>query len=94
MFNALWIAGAVLALAVVSITQWQARVEGLRLRVCLGRPAAQAALAVAAILFCVGMLGTSGSVLERVLWGMLAGAFAVSSIVNHRRQSKQETKIP
>ena len=82
--NSLWISGVALALAVVSIGQWQARMEGVRLRGVLSRPAAQCALAVAAILFCLGMLGTSGTVLERILWGLLAAAFAVQTYIAHR----------
>ena len=93
-FSALWIAGATLALAVVSIGQWQARIEGLRLRECLGRPAAQRALAVAAASFCVGMLGTSGSVLERVLWGILACAFALDVTLKGLQARRRSAERP
>jgi hypothetical protein len=90
--NALWIAGAVVALAVVSIGQWEARMQEVRLRTWLGRPAAQRALTLAAVLFCLGMLGTSGSVLERVLWGALAAVFTLQAlaavVVRQRRAAR------
>ena len=85
--HALWIAGCMLALAVLSISQWQARDASIPLRVrdVLARPGAQIALLGAAILFGLGMLGTSSTWYERVAWGALAIAFAVQGLLAYRR---------
>src|SRR5690242_2594212 len=76
-YNTLWITGAVVALSVVSIGQWESCMRGMRLRAWLGRSAVQVAFSVAAVFFSGGMFGTSSATLERVLWGILAVAFAV-----------------
>ena len=83
--NAVWIAGLMLALVVLSVSQWQARNETTRLRDVLARPMTQVALYIATTLFCLGMLATSTSWLERLAWGALAIAFLVQGLLAYRR---------
>ena len=73
--NGAWILACMLALAVLSIANWQALQNGSRLRDQLKRRGNRVALAVAAALFCLGMAGTAGATWERVAW--IAGAVAV-----------------
>ena len=92
--NAIWIAGCMLALAVLSISQWQTRRASasasppLRLRDVLARPRAQIALLGAAILFGLGMLGTSSAWYEQIAWGALVIAFLVQTILAYRKRWK------
>ncbi|MCL5275020.1 MAG: hypothetical protein M1434_09810 [Chloroflexi bacterium] len=83
--NAVWIAGCMLALAALSIGQWRARNEAARLRDVLARPMTQVALFIATVLFCLGMLATSSTWLERIAWGALAIAFSVQGLLAYRR---------
>jgi hypothetical protein len=73
-FNALWLAGCALALATLSIANWDARERGLRLRDRLKQPRVQAALTIAAVLFGAGMAATSQTLLERIAWAALTVA--------------------
>ncbi len=86
--NAVWIAGCILALAVLSIGQWRARNEAARLRDVLARPMSQVMLYIAVTLFCLGMLATSSTWLERIAWGVVAIAFAVQGLLAYRRARK------
>ena len=90
--NAVWIAGCMLALAVLSISQWHTRRASastpLRLRDALARPRAQIALLGAAILFGLGMLGTSSAWYEQIAWGALVIAFLVQAILTYRKRWK------
>ena len=76
-FNALWVAGSVLVLAVLSTSNWIARASGQRLRDQLAQPRQKVILALAGQLFCVGMLGTSTILWERIVWDLLVLAFTV-----------------
>lgn len=76
-FNALWVLGCALGLAVVSYASWDGVVSGEGLRKRLGRKAAQAWLDLAAVLFCAGLAGTAGRVWETGLWAVLGLAFGV-----------------
>ena len=90
--NAVWIAGCMLALAILSISQWQTRRASvstpLRLRDVLARPRAQIALLGAAILFGLGMLGTSSAWYEQIAWGALVIAFLVQAVLSYRKRWK------
>ena len=85
--NAVWIAGCVVGLAILSINQWEARSTGTRLRDALKRPITQTMLFLAAILFSLGMLGTSTLWYERIAWGVLAIAFGIQAwlVYKHAR---------
>jgi len=79
-WNTLWVAACMLALSVLAIQQWQARASGTHLRDGLQRRGPATALSIAAVLFCVGMLGTSSGLIERIAWGVLALLFAVQGL--------------
>jgi hypothetical protein len=75
--NALWIMGCILGLAILSVNQWEARINAVRVRDRLKRPSASTALLCAAILFSLGMLGTAAAWYEQIAWGALAIAFGI-----------------
>src|SRR5437867_8829285 len=75
--NALWMAGCILALAVFSINQWEARTNATRVRDGLKRPATRTSLLFAAILFSLGMLGTAAAWYEQIAWGVVAMALGI-----------------
>ena len=76
-FSAVWLGGCALALATLSIANFEAREKGARLRDRLKQPRVLAVLAVAAILFGAGMFGTSQSLFERIAWVVLTLAVAI-----------------
>jgi hypothetical protein len=78
--NAVWISGAALALATFSYANWQANMRAERLRVTLRQTTLQLLLRGAAILVCLGLGLTAGSLLEIVLWLALAVLSAASLI--------------
>jgi hypothetical protein len=82
--NAIWISGAALALATMSYASWQASVQHQRLRQALGRSSIQAALNAAGALFSLGMATTGRSLLEVIVWLILAGLFIYQWIRDRR----------
>ena len=90
-FNALWVTGSALLLAVLSISNWIARASGKRLRDQLTQPRQQVMLALSGQLFSAGMLGTATILWERIIWGLLVLAFTlllVQAIRSARRGEK------
>lgn len=79
-FNALWIFALSLALAVLSYTHWQGGALKIGWRAALQQPAAQHWLNAAGALFCLGLLGTSPNLWEKVLWGVLMLGFIGQSV--------------
>jgi hypothetical protein len=79
-WNGLWVVACMLALSVVAIQHWDARTSGTRLRDGLKRRGPATVLSLAAMLFCVGMLGTSSSLIERIAWGALCLMFGVQCL--------------
>lgn len=77
MGNALWIVGLAVCLATVSMARYQARVGADRLWTGIKQPESQFALAIGAILFCVGLLLCSGIWWERGIWGLSAALLIV-----------------
>lgn len=86
-FNALWIFALSLALTVLSYTHWQGGALKIGWRAALQQPAAQHGLNVAGALFCLGLLGTSPNVWEKVLWGVLMLGFVGQSAVGMFRKA-------
>jgi len=80
--NALWIIGLAIVLSVFSYASWQASQNHEKLRVQLARQQYQIFFDLAAVLFCLGMSGTSRSVWERILWGILAALFAAQALAS------------
>ena len=70
--NVLWIAGAALALAVLSFAEYTATVRGEKLGVVLRRPDRVWPLLLAAVLFCAGLAATSTSWWQSLIWIGLA----------------------
>ncbi len=82
--NSIWICGCALALAVISYANWQANVNGERLRAVLSRPKMRVTLGVAGVLFCLGLAATSRSIVEIVLWLILAVVLIVQVLHDWR----------
>ena len=74
--NALWVVGLALGLAVLSVANYQAHREAVRLRDKLNQAGAQLALDVGLALFCLGLLFSGRAWWEWVAWGLLTVAFA------------------
>ena len=79
--NALWIIGLAIALAVLSHASWQASQRHEKLRQQLAQPGYQIFLDLAAVLFCLGMAGTSRRIWEIILWAVLAVLFIAQAAV-------------
>jgi hypothetical protein len=73
--NILWILGSAAALATVSHASWEASSRRERFFAVLRLPAYQIALALAAILFCLGMCLVASSSVEIALWLLMAAGF-------------------
>jgi hypothetical protein len=86
--NALWILALAIVLAVVSYASWQAALNHEKIRAQLARPGYQVYFDLAAVLFCLGMAGTSRRVWEISLWSLLAVLFIAQAVVGkfvHKR---------
>ena len=83
--NGLWVLGLAIALAVLSWTHWAATSEKIRFWIVLRRPRIQQALDVGLVLFCSGLATTSRAWWEKVLWGLLAVAWAAQAYLVERR---------
>ena len=84
-FGALWIVGLAVILSALGIAYYEARQADEKLRTRLRRPGYQLAVNGGLTLFCLGMIGSAGAWWERVLWALLALAFAVYAWQNRRR---------
>ncbi len=73
--NVLWIVGLATALAAVSYAIWDAWASHTSLRERLGRTSYQIVLDLSAILFCLGLAGTSPALWQALLWLLLAATF-------------------
>ena len=74
--NALWIGGLAVGLAALSMADYQAQREKVRLWRKLDEPGLQLALDVGMMAFCLGLAFGSGVWWEWVIWGLLALLFA------------------
>lgn len=70
--NALWILGCALALAVLSYAHWAANVTHAQLRAYLKQPHLQVIFNLAGLLFALGLGTTSKTILEQLIWFVLA----------------------
>ena len=84
--SALWICGLAVCLAALSMAQYQARAGGDRFRHRLERPEYQLALAAGLTLLCAGLLISSGTWWEKVIWGFCAAFFIVWAARSWRRR--------
>jgi hypothetical protein len=78
--NSLWITGLAVSLAALSVADYQAHYERVRLRLKLDEPGFQLALCAGMTLFCLGLLFSSRTWWERVMWGLLALLFATQVV--------------
>jgi hypothetical protein len=86
-FASLWITGLAVILSVLGFVDYHAKERKIRFRQELRRPGYQAWINVGLTLFCIGLLGSSDTWWERILWGLLALAFIWFSV-----QSFQESR--
>lgn len=80
--NGLWVLGLALLLAAVSCARWLAHQEDARLRDVLGRPGMRRGIDLSLLLFCAGLAATSRRWWERLLWGLLAAAWAADAALS------------
>ena len=74
-FATLWIVGLSIELSVLGFVDFHAKEGGERRRDLLRKPVYQLWVNVGLVLFCLGILGSSRTWWESVLWVVLAGAF-------------------
>jgi hypothetical protein len=79
--NALWVVGLALGLAVLSVANYQAHREAVRLRDKLNQAGAQLALDAGLALFCLGLLFSGRAWWEYAAWGLLTVAFAAHAAI-------------
>jgi len=84
--NALWVFGAAVCLAALSMAHYQARAGQERLGSRLRRPELQLAFAVGMSLFCLGLLISSGTWWEKGIWGLCAALLVVWVVRAWRRR--------
>ena len=82
--NSLWILGLAVLLAGCSWASWIAGTNRRRFGVVLRQPGIQRTLNLGLMLFCMGLASTARAWWERILWGLLAAAFAVQAWVAKR----------
>jgi hypothetical protein len=75
-FSALWLVGLGVILATLSHADYDAARQQVRLSAALQQSGFQVLLNVGQVLFCLGLLGTAGSLWERLAWAGLGLWFA------------------
>jgi hypothetical protein len=70
--NALWVVGLAVGLGALSIANYQAHRRKVRLRQTLAEPGFQLAFRIGMTAFCLGLLFSSRTWWEQVVWGLLA----------------------
>jgi hypothetical protein len=70
--NALWVVGLAVGLAALSMANYQAKRQQVRLRQTLDEPDFQLAFRIGMTAFCLGLLFSSRTWWEQVIWGLLA----------------------
>ena len=83
--NLVWIAGLAICLAALSMSSYHARIAQVRIRHLLGDPAALRSLSVGMMLFCLGLLLSTPSLWQRVVFGLLSVLFAVQAALYWRQ---------
>ena len=79
--NTLWIFALAILLALVSYASWQASRNHEKISVQLRKPTYQVYIDLAAVMFCLGMAGTSPRAWETILWVGLAVLFIIQAVV-------------
>ena len=78
--NSFWVLGLATVLGTLGLADYEANRSQVRLRKKLGEPGFQLSLRSGVMLFCLGLLFSSQSWWEYVLWGLLAAAFAGQAV--------------
>jgi hypothetical protein len=76
-FNALWILGLGFVLATLSFANYMGSGQRRGFRQALNKPACRIMIDLGLVMFCLGLLGIASALWERLLWALLALAFAV-----------------
>lgn len=76
LYNAAWILGLAVVLAALAMASFRTRIQGVRLRQVLMASSFLMPFGVGMSLFCLGVLFSSQTGWEKVLWGLLAVLFA------------------
>ncbi|HSR32018.1 MAG TPA: hypothetical protein VLY63_15750 [Anaerolineae bacterium] len=74
--NSLWVTGLALALAVLSMVHYEARVDRVRLRKKLSERRFQLPFTVGMVLLCLGLLLSSRQWWQIIIWGLLTALSA------------------
>ncbi len=82
--NALWILACILALSTLSYASWIASAKHQKLRNILSQSPYQTSLAIAGLLFCLGLAGSAERWWEIGLWLGLAILFIILAITSSR----------
>ena len=82
--GALWVLGLALCLATVSMAHYHARADGERTWSRLKLPGSRLALAIGGSLFFAGLVFGSGSLWEKVIWGLCAVALITWAVRSRR----------
>lgn len=89
-FASLWILGLAVILSVFGFVDYHAKVGGVRFRDELRKAIYQAWINIGLTLFCLGLLGSSDTWWEAVLWGLLVMAFLVFGVGSFRAWRKDK----
>ena len=76
-FSALWVLGLAIALSALSFAYYRADTEGRRIRQVLSAREYQTTIDGGLTLVCLGLVGSSRTAWERVVWSLLAIAFGL-----------------
>ena len=90
-FASLWILGLAVILSTLGFADYQANRGSKRRREVLREPGYRAAVNAGLTLFCLGLLGSSRTMWETVLWGLLAAAFlsyTIAALISRGRDGE------
>jgi hypothetical protein len=76
-FSSLWIVGLSIILSVLGFADYHAKMRKRRFREELRGVQYQRFINIGFVLFCLGLLGSSSTWWEKVLWGLLALSFTI-----------------
>ena len=79
-WNALWIVGLSLVLAVLSITFYRSGIHRQKPGEALGGRGYQICLDLGLILFCLGLAALAGITCQRLAWGLLCLGFGANLV--------------
>jgi hypothetical protein len=86
----LWITGLALILSTLGFADYHAARAGRRIRQELEHPTNQVAIQFGLMLFCLGLAGSMSAWWEKVLWAVLAVAFAGYALVALRAMRRDK----